>query len=125
MIRRTRLAAAFAFGAGLTMTGAVLAQTQSGSAAPATASAEPALPPAQSTSWDPDASQAVYSVPPPPDSSSGIDLPTAVGGYARSVAGCVLIGCDDGPQVTAPSGPSSPGSDEPPQPDSLRTSDPR
>ena len=41
-------------------------------------------------------------------------LPAVVGGYAKSVAGCVVVGCDDGPQVGGAPGPSSSGSTEPP-----------
>jgi hypothetical protein len=126
MIRKTRLVAALAFGAGLTAAGVALAQTQTGSAAAPAASAQPAPPPAQSTlPWVPsetltikpsdrDTSQPTYSVNPPPDSSSGVYLPGAILGYARSAAGCVVIGCDDGPQVGAASGPSSSESAEPP-----------
>ena len=67
MIRGTRLAAAFALGAGLAAAGAALAQT--GSAAPPAAAAQPAPPPAQSPlpsdqsetpatrPWDPDTGQ--------------------------------------------------------------------
>ncbi len=119
MIRRKRLAAAFALGAGLAVAGAALAQTPNDGAAAAGASAQPAPPPAQSTTFptdptDPDA-QRVYSVP-PPDSSSDRDLPTAVGGYARSVAGCVVLGCDDEPQFGDPPGPLAPKPDETPPP---------
>jgi hypothetical protein len=126
MIRTTSLAAAFAFAAGLTAAGVALAQTQAGSAAPAAVSPQPAPPPAQSTPpWvqsetptikplDPNASQRTYSVDRPPDSSSGIYLPAAVLGYAKSAAGCVVIGCDGGPQAGGSSGPSASGSAEPP-----------
>ena len=126
MIRTTRLAAALAFGAGLTAAGVALAQTQAGSAAPPAAAAQPAPPPAQSPlpsdqsetpatrPWDPDTGQRTSSVDPPPDSSSGLYLPAVVGGYAKSVAGCVVVGCDDGPQVGGAPGPSSSGSTEPP-----------
>jgi hypothetical protein len=116
MIRRTRLAAALAFGAGLTVAGAALAQTLSQDAAPA----QPAAPAAQSTTVfnnppsDPDTNQRVYSVT-PPGGSSDPDIPGVVGGYARSVAGCVLIGCDDTPQV-GDTGPLTPQPDEPPPP---------
>ncbi len=121
MIRWSRLAAALALGAGLTVAGAVLAQSQSGSDAPAAGTVLPAPPPDQSTtlptkSWDSDATQPVYSVSPPPGSSQDLDLPTAVGGYARSVAGCVVIGCDDGPQVRGPSGTPSSAPGELPEP---------
>jgi hypothetical protein len=151
MIRWTRLAAAFVLGAGLTVAGAAPAQTQSGNAA---APGQPAPPPAQSTtpsikSWDPDASkpwdpnaskpwdpnasqpwdpnarQPVYSVPPPPDGPSGIYLPAVVGGYAKSVAGCVLVGCNDGPQVGGASGSSSSSSNGPPPAVNVGPSGPR
>ena len=131
MIRWTHLGAALALGAGLTVAGAAVAQAQSGSAAPAAAaSAQPAPALAQSTTlpskpsdpeaskpWDPNANQKVYAVPSPPDGSSGIYLPAVVGGYAKSVAGCVLVGCNDGPQVGgAPASSSStPDAAAPPQ----------
>ena len=126
MIRKIRLVATLVLGAGLTAASVALAQTQTetGGAAAPSASAPPAPPPTQSTSmwvpetphfkpWDPDASQPTYSVTPPPG-SSGIYLPAAVLGYAKSVAGCVVIGCDNGPQVDGSSRSSSPGSAEPP-----------
>jgi hypothetical protein len=128
MIRKMRVAAAFAFGAGLAAAGVAPAQTQTGSAAPQTASAQPAPPPPPAQSpppWvqpeapaikpsDPNAGQPTYSVDPPPEGASGIYLPAAVLGYAKSTAGCVVIGCDDGPQVGGSAGPSSSGSAEPP-----------
>jgi hypothetical protein len=133
MIQTTRLAAAFAFGAALTAAGVALAQTQTGSTAPPAASAQPAPPPAHSAPtptqssppWaqsetptikpsDPNTSQPTYSVDPPPDGSSGVYLPAAILGYAKSAAGCVVIGCDDGPQVGGAPGPSSSGPAEPP-----------
>ncbi|HEY1928309.1 MAG TPA: hypothetical protein VGG92_12660 [Caulobacteraceae bacterium] len=110
MTRMTRLVAAFAFGAGLTAAGVTGAQTQTGSAPPPAASAQPA-PPAQSTPppaqpqtpttqhLDAVAGQPTYSANPPPDSSSGIYLPSVILGYARSATACVVIGCDDGPRV--------------------------
>jgi hypothetical protein len=133
MIRKTRLAAAFAFGAGLTAASVGFAQTQAASAAPPAASAPskppsaplPAgtlpsttAPPAQPDSapikpWDQNTDQRVYSVDPPPDSSSGVYLPAAVLGYAKSAAGCVVIGCDDGPQAGGAAGSSSPASAQP------------
>jgi hypothetical protein len=128
MIRQTRLAAAFAFAAGLTAAGAGLAQTQSGGAATPAASAQPTSPAGPSTPAStppstlvikpaaPDANQPTYSVNPPPDSSSGLYLPSVVGGYVKSAAGCVVVGCDDGPSVGGASGSSSSGSDEPPPP---------
>ena len=125
MIRKTRLSAAFALGAGLMAAGLALAQTQSGSATPLDAISQASPSPAQSTPplaqfetpmfkpWETDTSQATYSVK-PPDGSSGIYLPAVVLGYAKSVAGCFVIGCDDGPQVDGSSGASSSGSAEPP-----------
>ena len=121
MIRKTRLVVAFVLGAGLAAAGVALAQTQTatGSAAPP-GSAQAAPPPTQSTlrwvpetpdfkPWDPNSSQPTYSVTPPPG-SSGIYLPAVVLGYTKSVAGCIVIGCDDGPQVGDSSGSSSSGS---------------
>jgi hypothetical protein len=136
MTRKTRLVAAFAFGAGLTVAGVAPAQSQTGSAAAPAVPAQPAPPPAQPTlpsvqyetspirPWDPNTNQRTYSVDPPPDSSSGIYLPAVILGYAKSAAGCVVIGCDDGPQVGGASGPSPPGSAGPP-PANPGASDPR
>lgn len=126
MSRKTRLAATFAIAAGLTAAGVAPAQTQTSSAAPPVASAQPAPPAAQPAQpwaqfetptikpWDRDASQPTYSVDPPPGGSSGIYLPAVVLGYAKSAAGCVVIGCEDGPQVGGAAEPSSSGSAEPP-----------
>ena len=126
MIRTTRLAAAFAFGAGLTAAGVALAQTQSGSPAPPAASAQPAPPPAPSTLQrlqsetpaikpsDPGANQPTYAVDPPPQGTSGVYLPAAVLGYAKSAAGCVVVGCNDGPQAGGSAGPSPSASAAPP-----------
>jgi hypothetical protein len=118
MIRGTRLAAAFALCAGLTLAGAAPAQTQDGSVAPP-GSIQPAPPQEQpATVPDPDASQQVYSV--PQLDNSNPDLPRAVGGYARSVAGCVLIGCNDDGSPDTP----SPVSDEPQPPDNPPPANP-
>jgi hypothetical protein len=130
MIRKTRLAAALAFGAGLTAAGVALAQTQTGSAAPPPASAQPAPPPTQSETptfkpSDSEFSQPKYSVDPPPDSSSGLYLPAVVGGYAKSVAGCVVVGCDDGPQVGGAPGPATSAGPAEPPPANPGPSDPR
>jgi hypothetical protein len=121
MIRGTRLAAAFALCAGLAVAGSAPAQTQSGSA--------PAAAPEQSTTDSPsdsNAGQHVYSVP-PPDSSSDRDIPSVVGGYARSVAGCVVLGCDNEPQLGDPPGPLAPKPDELPTPPPVNAqpTDPR
>jgi hypothetical protein len=109
MIRFTRLTAAFAFAAGLTAAGMALAQTQP-------EAARPAIKPA-----DPGASQPTYAVDPPPEGASGVYLPAAVLGYAKSAAGCVVVGCNDGPQGSgapasaAPATPpaANPGSSDP------------
>jgi len=126
MIRILRLAAGLALGAGLTAAGVALAQTETGSATPQAAPAPPAPPPVQSTPpWaksetppikpaDPNASQPTYSVDHPPEGPSGIYLPAAVLGYAKSAAGCVVVGCKDGPQVSGSSESSSPASAKPP-----------
>jgi hypothetical protein len=135
MSQATRLAAAFALAAGLTAAGVALAQTQPGSAAPPPATAQPAPAPAQSAPpwdqtdtttikpWDSDTSQKTYSVDAPPDSSSGLYLPAVVLGYAKSTAGCVVLGCEDGPQVggdAAPpaSAPAAAAAPPPPNPGS-------
>ena len=140
MNRTTRLAAAFAFGAGLTAAGVALAQTQPASAAPPAAEAQPAPPPAEPWArseaptirpWRLDMSQPTYSVDrisqptysvdAPPEGPSGIYLPAVVLGYAKSAAGCVVVGCEDGPEVggaadSSSSGPPPPASAEPPPP---------
>ena len=147
MNRTTRLAAAFAFGAGLTAAGSALAQTQPANAPPSPAVVQPAPAPAQT--WArPDTSmikpgrldltqptysfdrtsQPTYSVDAPPDGPSGIYLPAVVLGYAKSAAGCVVIGCEDGLQVggasdSSPAGPPPAGSAQPP-PASPGSSDP-
>ena len=125
MTRTTRLLAAFAFGAGLTAAGVALAQTQTSGTLPPAPAAQPAPPPDLSTPpslspeasptkpWDPDAIQPTYSVNPPPDGSSGIYLPAVVLGYAKSAAGCVVIGCNDGPQVGRAAGSPPSGSAQP------------
>jgi hypothetical protein len=126
MSQKTRLAAAFALAAGLTAAGVALAQTQPGSAAPPPASAQPAPAPTQSAPpwdqtdtstikpWDSGSSQRTYSVDAPPDSSSGLYLPAVVLGYAKSTAGCVVVGCEDGPQVGGDSAPPASASAAPP-----------
>jgi hypothetical protein len=128
MSQTTRLAAAFALAAGLTAAGVALAQTQPGSAAPPPATVQPAPAPAQSAPpwdqtdtatikpWDAGASQRTYSVDAPPDSSSGLYLPAVVLGYAKSTAGCVVLGCEDGPQVGGDSAPQAPAPAAPPPP---------
>jgi hypothetical protein len=119
MTRKTRLVAAFAFGAGLTAAGVAAAQTQTGSTAPPAASAQPAPPPPPAPSETPTtqrldaiAGQPSYSANPPPEGSSGIYLPAVILGYARSATACVVIGCDDGPRVSGYE-PSSSGAAEP------------
>jgi len=126
MIRRSSLLAALAFGAGLTAAGVALAQSQTENAAPPAASAQPAPPATQSTPpWlqsetptikpaDPNTSQPTYAVDPPPQGASGVYLPAAVLGYAKSAAGCVVIGCNDGPQAGGSAGPPSSASAAPP-----------
>lgn len=135
MSRKMRLAAAFAFGAGLAAAGMAPAQTRTENAPPLAASAQPAPPPDQSTPWaqsgtltikpwglDADqpsysvdrTSQPTYSVDPPPEGASGIYLPAVVLGYAKSAAGCVVVGCEDGPQVGGAEAPSPAASAQPP-----------
>jgi hypothetical protein len=141
MIRKTHVAAAFAFGAALAAGGAALAQTQTQvqgvSAASPAASAQPTPPPARpAPPWSPsarpwadpeapmikpsdtDTGQPTYAVDAPPGGASGVYLPAAILGYAKSATGCVVVGCDDGPQVNgAPASSSSPSataSTEPP-----------
>jgi hypothetical protein len=109
MTRKSRLVAAFVFGAGLTAAGMAVAQTHTGNTAPAAASAsrdtsaQPAPPPAQSApatqALDPNAYRPTYSPDPPPDSTPGIYLPSVILGYARSATACVVVGCEDGPRV--------------------------
>ncbi len=132
MIRQISLVAAFAFGAGLTAAGAALAQTQTQTqaqtqtAAPPPASAQPAPPPAPSTLQrlqsetpaikpsDPNTNQPTYAVDRPPQGKSGVYLPAAVLGYAKSAAGCVVVGCNDGPQASGAAEPSTPTPATPP-----------
>ena len=129
MIRTFHVSAAFLLAAGLTAPGAALAQTQpdTATASPPSASAPPAASPTQSTSmwvpktpdfkaWEPNAGQPTYSVT-PPQGSSGVYLPAAVLGYAKSVAGCVVIGCEDGPQVGAAAAGSASSESALPPPD--------
>ena len=140
MIRTTLLATAFAFGAGLMAAGAAPAQSQAVDAAAQAPIAQPwdqsalpagTLPPAPGTltikHWDPDQrfapdpSQPTYSVAPPPDGPSGIYLPAVVLGYAKSAAGCVVLGCEDGAQVNG--APATPAVPAPPEPTSGSPSD--
>jgi hypothetical protein len=136
MIRKMRLATAVAFGAGLMAAGAALAQTQAGSATPPAASAQPAPPPTPSALQrvqsetpaikpaDPNTNQPTYAVDPPPQGASGVYLPAAVLGYAKSAAGCVVVGCDDGPQASGSAAPSSPAASATPPPANPGSSDP-
>ncbi|MEJ0067220.1 MAG: hypothetical protein WDM85_18910 [Caulobacteraceae bacterium] len=136
MISRTRLAA-FAFVAGLMAASVALAQTQT-AAQPAPPAQPPppsaalpsgTLPPAQPDAstlkpgYTEDNRQPTYGVDPPPDTPSGVYLPAAVLGYAKSAAGCVTIGCDDGPHAGGAAGPASAGSPAP-QPSAPAPSDP-
>jgi len=128
MIRQISLMAAFAFGAALTASGAALAQsqTQTQSAAPPAPPAQPAPPPAPSTLQrlqsetptikpsDPNTNQPTYAVDRPPQGTSGVYLPAAVLGYAKSAAGCVVVGCEDGPQASGAAAPSTPAPATPP-----------
>jgi len=119
MIPSKRLAAAIALGATLAAASVAMAQTQTGSTAPPVASPPPApsalpagtLPSAQPQTpakpYYTDTTQPTYSVDPPPDTPSGVYLPAAVLGYAKSAAGCVTIGCDDGPHAGGAAGPST------------------
>ena len=121
MIPLKRLAAAIALGAGLAAAGAALAQTQTQTpndiTGPTDAAAQPALPPGDGPPpRDADDNQPSYSVSPPPDSTPDRDLPTALGGYARSVAGCAVLGCDDDPQLGDAPGPLAPRPGETPPP---------
>jgi hypothetical protein len=135
MTQKTR-AAAFAFGAALSAAAAALAQVPPASATPPPASAQPApgqnsatppwdrtkqIPPPTISPTDPAGSQPTYSVNPPPDGPSGVYLPAAVLGYAKSTAGCVVVGCNDGPEVTPATGPSTSGPDAATPPSSRPT----
>jgi hypothetical protein len=133
MIPLKRLAAAVALGAGLAAAGAALAQTQTQTpndiTGPTDAAAQPALPPGDATTQQTDSrddNQPTYSVP-PPDSTPDRDLPTALGGYARSVAGCAVLGCDDDPQIGDAPGPLAPrpGETPPPPPVNAQPDQPR
>lgn len=117
MSKETRVWATLSFGVGLILARSAFAQGTAAAAStpvgsttsiasptqptPALAQPEPLVikPPAFR------ADQPTYSVG-RPEGSSGIYLPAVVLGYTRSVVGCVVIGCDDGPQVHDTSGPS-------------------
>jgi hypothetical protein len=144
MIATTRTAAAVAFGLALSAAGAALAQT--GGAAPTAPQTPPpsttpssktapatALPAGTLPSAQPDAStlkpgytednrQPTYGVDPRPNTPSGVYLPAAVLGYAKSAAGCVTVGCDDGPHAGGAAGPAT--SPPPPQPAPTTPADP-
>ena len=136
MTQTPRLAAALALVAGLAAASAAPAQVQPPSATPPPASARPApATAAPSPPWDrskqipaptispTDAAgnQPTYSVNPPPDGTSGVYLPAAVLGYAKSTAGCVVIGCNDGPEVTPVPASSTSGPDAANPPSSRPT----
>ena len=116
MSKQTRVWATLSFGVGLILVRSALAQgtaatasTPFGSAASIATSSQSTQMPAQPaplviTPPGPRADQPTYSVG-RPEGSSGIYLPAAVLGYTRSVVGCVVIGCDDGPQVHVSSEP--------------------
>ena len=122
MTRTMHLAAILAFGAGVAVASAVLAQ---GASPPAAApSAQPNVLDAAAAAEAARRKQArdnppTYSVPAPSgSSSSGAYLPGVVGGYVKSATVCATVGCDDGPQVTPPSGPHA-DPDNPPPPPSI------
>lgn len=124
MSKDMRVWATLSFGVGLILVrsasaqgAAATASTPLGSAASIAASSQstpatptPATPtPAQPAPWvitppGPRADQPTYTVG-RPEGSSGIYLPAAVLGYTRSAVGCVVVGCDDGPQVHVSSEP--------------------
>ena len=111
MSKKTRLWATLSFGVGLILARSALAQgtaatasTPVGSSASIASSSQPTPTPTQPgllviKPVEPRADQPTYSVDRPPEGSSGIYLPAVVLGYTRSVVGCVVVGCDDGPQV--------------------------
>ena len=125
MTRAVLAAAALAASVSLAWAGGGYAQAQSQSPAPpAAAPADPGSAPTQPPTSQPnlstpDSNQQSYSPRPPSDDSSGVYLPAAVGGYLRSSASCLVIGCDDGPEVkvapnTPPGGaPNSPRAEPP------------
>ncbi|HEY2707989.1 MAG TPA: hypothetical protein VGI95_08040 [Caulobacteraceae bacterium] len=130
MIRMTRLMA-FAFGVGLAAAGMAVGQTQSNQS---DSTAKPAQPPPWDRSAtpkaadsntvqpnDPNSNQPTYAVDPPPATSSGVYLPAAVLGYGKSVAGCVIAGCDDGPKASGASTPSTSAPAGPPPPSPGQT----
>jgi hypothetical protein len=121
MTWKARLTAVLAFGAALAAAGAAPAQTQTAGTPPP---AQPTLssvlsepPPIKPA--DPNTSQPTYSVNPPPESPSGVYLPAAVLGYAKSAAGCVVVGCDDGPQTGGAPAPATPSAPPEPPPAGL------
>lgn len=126
MSRNIWLAATFVLGAGLTSAGVAQAQSPTASAASPTVLTQPPPPPAEAPPpWlqpqaptikpaDPNRNQPTYSVDPPPPGSSGVYLPAAVLGYAKSATGCVVVGCDDGPHANGAAEPASPAPAAPP-----------
>jgi hypothetical protein len=117
MSKETRVWATLSFGVGLILVRPAVAQDTAATASTPVGSAASIASSLQSTPAPPlpaplvitplghRADQPTYSVGRPPEGSSGIYLPAAVLGYTRSAVGCVVIGCDDGPEVHVSSEP--------------------
>ena len=128
MSKETRVWATLSFGVGLILARPAFAQGTAEAAstpvrptAPIASPTQPMTAPAQPGSLvinppSPRADQPTYTVDRPPEGSSGIYLPAVVLGYTRSAVGCVVVGCDDGPQVHDTSGPSTKTVDAPADP---------
>ncbi len=120
MTRTALVLAALTMGLGLASAGFVRAEdpapAQPAASAPTNASAngsassdQKASQPAAATS---SSDSQTYSAKPLPGDTTGVYLPSAVGGYVRSTASCVVLGCDNGPEVKVE--PSSSSGAKPP-----------
>jgi hypothetical protein len=118
MSNETRVWAALSFGVGLILVQPAFAQGTAATASTPLGSADSVASSSQSTPTPTPAQPAPLVITPPgrsadqptysvgrPEGSSGIYLPAAVLGYTRSAVGCVVVGCDDGPQVHVSSEP--------------------
>ena len=111
MTRAALVLATLAAGLGLATAGVVRAEDPASAPAtggstgstgnePASGDQKPSQPAAANSS-----DSQTYSPKPLPGDTTGVYLPSAVGGYVRSTASCVVLGCDSGPEVKV--GPSS------------------
>ena len=115
MAKETWVWATLSFGVGLILAPSSMAQSPGGAAPTPPSTSQPAPAPSVPLVIPPlkrQADQPTYSVG-RPEGSSGIYLPAAVLGYTRSVAGCVVAGCADGPEVHVSSEPPAKPDDQP------------